>query len=825
MRRVGEKQFTVLNKSKRRIDGYDKVTGRARYAADMHAPDMLYAGVKRSPHAHAQVTHIDAQKARSIPGVQAVITFEDLPKKQSWASYMYLTDRIRYVGDCVAMVAAESKELVDEALASIEVEYEVLPVVDTIEEALAPNATVLHEKYPDNIFEESRFAIRKGDVEQGFAEADLIVEREYRTQFVEHAYIEPEAAFAYINPNDGAITVHASAQNPFFTRRYIADILDVPMSKVRLIQEVLGGTFGGKEEGVGLVAARTAYLCRETGRPVKFVFSREDSILESSKRHPFRLRYKVGVKRDGMITAFEGEQVDNSGAYNNQTQFMNWRASVHSTGPYVIPHVSTDTFGVFTNNIHSGAMRGYSSPSLIFAQEQFFEEVAEELGMDEVEFRRKNCLVSGSETATGDIVQHVSLRDILDFTVEQTDYVEKREQNHAQSAGERIKKGIGLAVAYRGCGFGGETPDASGCMMIINEDGSATISSGLAENGQGLKTVFAQIAAEASGLRYEDIQFHGVDSFSVADSGMTVASRGTVMGSQSVRMAGESMKRVMLQNALEMKAFPLDKIEEMYNLDANSLSYEKIGVDDIELSESEFFLKQYPDYKIPLRQVSSVSVWLGHQLSVYEWFRPKDLIQDHATGQGEAFPTFSYGCVVAEVEVDTKTGFVDVKHVTASHDVGTAVNPALCEGQIYGGIVMGQGYALMEEVGTDNGQVTTKNLDSYLIPTALDAPEMKINLFESDDETGSFGAKSLGEPATEIVAAAIANAIYNATGRRIRENPCDLERVLLGKKLTKPKKSKTVNNGLQMTLSVNETEDALTTEVNAAEMKTTTVQS
>lgn len=788
MRKVGEKQFNVLNQSKPRIDGVEKVTGRARYAADIYMDDMLHAGVKRSPYAHAKVTHIDATAAREIPGVWAVVTFEEITKKQSWASYMYLTGTIRYVGDCVAMVAAETIELVNQALDAIEVEYEPLPVVNTIEEALAPGAPAIHEKYPDNIFTESKFSIRKGDIEDGFKEADVVLEREYTTQFVEHAYIEPEAALAYPNANDGTMTIHASAQNPFFTRRYVADILSVPMNKVRMIQETLGGSFGGKEEGVGVMAGRVAYLARQTGRPVKMVYSREDSILQSSKRHPFRLRYRIGAKKDGRIVAFAGEQVDNSGAYNNQTQFMNWRASVHSTGPYIIPHVKTDTYGVFTNNVHSGAMRGYSSPQLIFGQEQLIDELADELGIDHVEFRRINCLKSGTETATGCTVEHVSLEDLLLYTTEQTDYLKKCEEYRKQDQDARMKKGIGLSIAYRGCGLGGETPDASGCMMIINEDGSATISTGLAENGQGLKTVFAQIAAEASGMRLEDISFYGTDSHFMADSGMTVASRGTVMGSQSTRMAGASMKKLMQKNTIDVKGLPLDEVRKAYNLSEEELNWDSVTPDDVEIVHGEVFLKDYPQVKVPLKNVANASFWSGNQLSVYEWFKPADLIQDHHTGQGETFPTFGYECLVAEISVDTKTGFVHVDKVTASHDVGTAINPALCKGQIYGGIVMGMGFALMEEVDIEAGQVKTQNLDTYLIPTSLDAPEMDIHLFENDDESGTYGAKSLGEPATEAVGAAIANAIYNATGRRVRHNPADLEKVLLGRKLVKPVK-------------------------------------
>ncbi|MEG0721339.1 MAG: molybdopterin cofactor-binding domain-containing protein, partial [Lachnospiraceae bacterium] len=270
---IGEKKFHVINQSKPRLDGIEKVTGKARYAADIYMENMLYAGVLRSPYTSAKVTSIDTTKAKAIAGVEAVITFHDMKKTISWASYRYLTDRICYQGDCVAMVAAKSKSLVEDALEAIAVEYEELPGVYTIEEALEKGAPLVHPEHPGNIFEDSKFHIRKGNIAAGFEQADVVIEREYRTQFVEHSYIEPEAVVAYSNPNDGVMTVHASAQNPFFTRRYVADALGVPMNRVRLVQEILGGTFGGKEEGVGLMAGRAAYLSQVTKRPVKFVFT------------------------------------------------------------------------------------------------------------------------------------------------------------------------------------------------------------------------------------------------------------------------------------------------------------------------------------------------------------------------------------------------------------------------------------------------------------------------------------------------------------------------------------------------------------------------
>lgn len=782
---IGSKNFKVLNKSVPRIDGFDKVTGKSQYAADIYFQNMLYGGMLRSKIFPARVIKIDTSEAISIEGVKAVITADDMPKRKSWASYMYLTNKVLYPGDVVAMVAAESKELVDAALAAIKVEYEKIPGVYTIDEALEEGAPAVHPEYPDNVFTESKFSIRKGNIEEGFNGADVVIEREYRTQYAEHSYIEPEAVVAIQNPTDGLMTVYASAQNPFFTRRYIADILQTGLNRVRLVQQTLGGSFGGKEEGVGLIAARAAYLCKQTGKPVKIVFSREESFLESAKRHPFRIRYKIGATRSGKILALDGELVDNSGAYNNQTQFMNWRANVHSAGPYVIDNIKTDVYGVFTNNIHGGAFRGYSSPSLIFAQEQLIDELAEELGMDPIELRRINCLKSGSLTATSQRVDNVILEEVMDYTLEKTDFRRKRDEYKLQPSSIK-RRGIGMAICYRGCGFGAESPDASGAMIIANEDGTVTINSGLAENGQGLKTAYAQIVSETLGVPYESIQFYGVDTHSIADSGMTVASRGTVMGSQSMKKAAARLKDIMKQNAFELCCFSNENIENANNLKPGTIQgLCAASKDNIELEDGFFYLKDYPEYRVPFKNVCNSCLWTGKQMAVYEWFIPEAFNQDHHTGQGKAFPTYAYGCVVAEVEVDMELGIVELLKVTSSHDVGTAINPALVKGQVYGGIVMGQGYGIMEEVEIDKGKVSTLNLDSYIIPTAADIPQMEVNIFECNDENGTYGAKSIGEPATEAIAAAIANAVYNATGKRIRQNPADLEKVLLGKKLGK----------------------------------------
>lgn len=759
---MGQKEFKYLNKSINRVDAYDKVTGRARYSGDLEFANMLFGGTLYSPYASAKVTRIDVARARAVPGVKAVITFADLPNQISWGTYPYLTGTIRFQGDAVAVVAAETREAVDDALAAIEVEYEPQAAVFTIEEAMAPGAHAVRDEYPDNIHTPGSFKVRKGDVEAAFARCDLVLEREYRTPPVEHAYMEPEAVVAVPDTGATEMTVYASCVNPFFTRHWIADCLGLQRGKVRVMQQVLGGSFGGKEELLGQVACRAALLARKTFRPVKMVVTREESIIGSTKRHPMRLRYKVGVNRDGTLQALKCEIAENCGAYSMH-QFMNFRASVHAAGVYEIPNVHVDVFGVLTNTVTAGAMRGYSSPQIIFAQEQLMEEAAEALGMDEVEFKKRNMLKQGGTTPTGQVLDaEVILDEVVDAVLRESDYYAKRAAWAGQDG--EIRKGIGLAICYRGCGLGAESADASGCIVESHDDGSVTINSGLVENGQGLKTTFTQIVAEVLTIPPEKITFIGVDTNTISDGGITAASRATAIGSISLKRAAEELKGHMIDTAAEL----------MFHCPA----------EQIDLVDGFFVIKGVPDAKIPFDAVCAAHYWTGHQSTVYCWNRPADLgYSFEQGGGGKAFPSYTYTAVAAEVAVDTGTGQVTVEKVWSGHDVGTVVNPKMAVGQINGGVAMGVGFAVLEELDIRKGILRNKNLNTYLIPTALDVPQVMPLLFECDDPAGTFGAKSLGEPATEAVAAAIANAIYNATGDRVRSLPADLERMALHKHL------------------------------------------
>lgn len=752
-----------------KVDVLEKVTGKARYAGDLKFDGMLYAKTVYSRHPHAAILRVDTSKAEAIPGVAAVLTAKDVPGSNSlFGGYHVLTgDKVRYIGDGVALVVAADPATAAKAQKAVAVEYEPLPAVFTIDEALAPDAPVIHDFAPDNVVENSRQPLRKGDISVGFAEADRILERTYETQFVEHAYIEPEAVVAVPNPFDRSITVYGSIQNPFAARSGVADALGWSLSQVRIVQSVLGGTFGGKDEVALLLTTRAAVAAVHTGKPVRIVLTREESLAESSKRHPYRLQYKVGVKNDGRITAIEAVVIAQGGGYNNKSQFTNWRAAIHTSGCYRIPHIKTDVFGVYTNTIYGGAMRGFSSPQTIFGNESLMDEIAAELGLDPLEIRMINALRPGDTTPSGqplgDGTIPAPLPDILRDLAERTDFLRKWHAYPSANSGF-IKRGIGMAVSMRGAGLGGEGLDATGALVSIQADGSVQILSGLTENGQGLKTAHSQIVAEVLGISLDRIEYPNTDTLTIPDGGITAASRGTMIGGKAMAMAAGEVRAKLLKVAGEL------------------LQCEPA---ELEIREEVIYPVGDPARTVSYRKVVERAKAIGEMLASLQWFSPGAARLDHRTNQGEAFPTYVWGGVVAEVEVDTETGKVQVVKVTSAHDVGTAVNPQAIKGQVYGGIVMAQGMGVLEEVEEEDGLVHSLNLDEYLIPTSMDIPQMEVVIVETPDPFGPFGAKSLGEPATELPAAAIANAVAHATGRRIRHLPCNLERVLLGHKLTK----------------------------------------
>jgi len=756
---------SLIGKPERRVDALGKVTGQARFAADYNIAHQLCGEVLRPPHPHARILRIDVTKARELDGVEAVLTARDIPGEKVFGiviknQAILAEDKVRYLGDGVALVAARTREIAAEALRRIEVAYEPLPVVSDPEAALRPDAPRIHGD--DNTFVHHH--VRKGDVARGFAEADFVLERRFRTQFIEHSYLEPEAVLAEPG-EDGGVRITGCVQNLLSSRRSVAAALGLDLNRVEIVQATLGGSFGGKDEVMTAMCCRAALLARATGRPVKMVNSREASMLESYKRHPYILDYRWGAKRDGSITAMELRVLADGGAYASMSQFVTWRSVVQATGPYYCENVATDVYAVYTNNNYTGAMRGFGSPQVNFAIESMMDELAAKVGQDPLAIRLQNGFRNGAVTATGQRLTHtVSLGEVLTKAAAAADFAAKWRRYGAAPAGPR-KRGIGLACSYRGVSLGAEGVDAAGAVVSVQTDGSVIVSSGITDMGQGAQTQMAQIAAAVLGVPLRRVRFLNTNTNRVPDSGPTVASRGTIMGGSAAKKGAEIVRATLLRvgSALAgLEAAACDLADDCLVERATGrrlASFAEVA--------AECFRRGEPMYGVG-------------------WHRAPPTSWHEQDGTGEAYFTFVYGANVAEVEVDTETGKVDVVGFVSCHDVGRAINRNTVLGQFYGGVAMGLGYGLFEDFALDEAVPRQLNFDEYLIPTAMDVPPITGIIVENEDPAGPFGAKSVGEPTNEIAAPAVVNAIANATGRRITELPATLERVLLGHALMRP---------------------------------------
>jgi CO/xanthine dehydrogenase Mo-binding subunit len=754
----------IVGKSERRVDAWGKVTGKAKFAEDYSVGHQLWGKVLRSRYPHARILKIDVAAAAKLPGVEAVITAKDIPGKKVFGivtknQQILAEEKTFYRGDGIVLVAARSLEIADQALGLVTVEYDPLPVVSDPEESLKPGAPCLRGDTNEFVHHK----VRKGDIAKGFAESDFIIERRFKTQFIEHSYIEPEAVLA--EPSEqGGVRIVGSVQNLFSSRRSVAEALSLPLNKVQIIQSTLGGSFGGKDEVMTCMCCRAAILAAKTGKPVKMVNSREESMLESYKRHPYILNYKWGAKNDGSITAMEMRIIADGGAYASTSSFVTWRSVVQATGPYHCNNVKTDVYAVYTNNNYTGAMRGFGSPQVNFAIESMMDELAERVGLNPLQIRLKNCFENGSVTATGQRLNHtVSLKEVLTKAAQAINFEQKWKQSRGSAKGEK-QRGVGLACSYRGVSLGAEGVDAAETIVSVQTDGSVVISSGVTDMGQGAQTQMSQIAAEILGITMDRIQFLNTNTSHVADSGPTVASRGTIMGGTAAKKAAEEVRTTLLEVGAKM-----------VSLDAAALDLENNYLVNV---HSRARLASFSELAAECFNCGKPMIGQGwHKSPMTSWHEEN--------GQGEAYFTFVYGANAAEVEVDTGTGKVEVMDFASVHDVGKAINRAMVVGQMCGGVAMGLGYALMEEFEIENGIPKQLNFDEYLVPTSKDVPRIKTIIVENEDPAGPFGAKSVGEPTNEIAAPAIVNAIFNATGKRIYELPATLERVLLGHKLSR----------------------------------------
>ena len=754
----------VIGHSYARPDAVAKVTGAAKFADDYVFPGMLHGATLRAGYPHARILSIDTSQARALPGVHAVLTHNDVPGRNRHGLVYFdwpvlCDDKVRYLGDAVAIVAADTAEIAREALALIKVEYEPLPTVASAEQAREPGAAVVHEDWKPtgdggggNLLEHIK--VRHGDVERGFAQADVIVEREYRTPTYDHMFMEPECSIgvpAGYDADHPKLTVYVGSQIPYADRDQIAAAMDLPGDQVRVIGTLIGGGFGGKEDIMGQIHA--ALLAHATGHPVKILYDRAESLLAHPKRHATVIRIKTGARRDGKLTAVQAELVGDAGAYASLSTKVLKRATTHATGPYDIANARVDCYAMYTNNPPSGAFRGFGVTQSAFAVESNMDILAHELGMDPFELRRKNALRVGGTTATGQVLREsVGLLDCIDWVESQVNEIDQFPIPNTQFPNPQVAWGI--ACAYKNTGFGGGAPDAAEAEVEVYAGGDVTgtdveVRASSADLGQGLTTVLAQIAAEVFGLPFDRARVLLSDTDLTPDGGPTTASRQTFVTGNAARHAAEGMRERLSLVAAEHWDVPPETIR---------------------FEEGEL---RAEGHSAPFGQAVAWLLEEGREPRLRYLYHAPDTLP---LGEGgDMHFAFGFGAQAAQVAVNPESGKVQVLRIIAAADGGRALNPQAFLGQIEGGIVMGIGTALTEEYVLEEGIPQTRRWKDYRTPLMADTPEMHVHLAEHPTSTGPYGAKGVGELPSIPTAPAICNAIYNAVGVRIYQLPVKLE--------------------------------------------------
>jgi len=761
---VGDNRY--IGKEIPRIDALEKATGSIKYMSDLYFPDMLYGKVLRAKHPHAKILKIDTSKARVLPGVATVITYEDIPGTNGFGIVVpdmpvLCSDKVRYIGDAVCAVAAETEEIAEQALSLVEVEYEPLPVVDDPIEAMKETAPKIQDSGNIHLHTE----IKRGDVLEAFKRADLIVENTYLTGRQEHAFLETEGGVALLE-EDGTLVMYVGSQYPQRDQLQLSRCLSLSPNKIRVISYPVGGAFGGKDELT--IQPILGLLALKTKHPVKMVLSREESIVSYWKRHPFIMHYKTGVKEDGTIIAQEIKLIEDKGAYSSLGGPILNLAVEHACGAYRVDNVHIDAYAVFTNNGIAGAFRGFGVPQVTFAVETQIDIIAEKLQIDQIELRRKNALRKGDTTPIGNkLTTSVGTLEVLD-AIEKSDLWKNRNELKRKSNPSKpwIKRGVGIALTYQGTGLGVGIPDYGGAFLSFNEDGSFTVKIGTVDYGQGILTSYAQIVAEALKVDISRVKVILGDSFLTADSGPTSASRGVYTGGKASMIACEKMI-----NELKVKA------SEILNESLESLDYEN----------GFFFSRNDINLKVPYEEIAHYIKEKGEKLPETEGYflmPTADIKIKDAFGLPHYIFAFSAHSVL--VEVNTLTGEVSVLEGAEAVDGGVIINMQGYEAQVEGGFVMGMGYGLMEHVQIDKGFFQNINFSTYIIPSIKDVPrEVKAIPVINPEDTGPYRSKGIAETVMVATAPAITNAIHNAIGIRIFGIPANSEIVY---KLIKEKK-------------------------------------
>jgi CO/xanthine dehydrogenase Mo-binding subunit len=734
------------------VDGEAKARGSLAFLQDMTLPGMLYAEMVLARRPHARIKGIAVKRALSVPGVVCVACARDVPGENRVGVVvddqpLFADDRVRYEGDCLAIVGASSREAAAAGAGQVSVAFDDLPRVLTIEEARVPEAPFLHEN--GNLAVE-RILVR-GDLGKAVGRSEHIIRQVFRTPVQEHAYIEPVGAMA-VPKGDGSMEIFAPAQCPFYIRDAVARCLGLSLSKVRVIQLPMGGAFGGKEDVPSEICGRLAVLAFVARRPVRAILTREQDMLYTSKRHPMILEYRMGCDRKGHLTFADVSIEADVGAYSTLSPIVLFRSTFHAAGPYRMDAVRIRTRGYYTNTAPKGAFRGFGTPQVVFACEAVVDDLAGAAEIDPIDFRRRNALRTGDATASGQVLEEsVGFAETLDAAEEVL--TQDRDRFRAREQGNGVIAARGAASMFYGVSLGaaGRVLDRGAANVEVLKDGSVNVFVGCTDMGQGALTVLSQITADALGVPAESILLNRVDTGVVPDSGPTVASRTTVVSGNAIIDACNRIKARLTEAARDL-------------LDVDAVYDSAIGG---AVSPSSNRTARFSELV-----AACFDKRIG--LAATGWYAVPECTVDMETGQGKAYYVYSFATDIAEVDVDTGTGEVRVRSLTAVHDSGRIVNRLTAAGQVEGGIAQGLGFAVCERFAHEDGCVATGDLSTYLIPTSLDVcDDLRVKFIECLSADGPFGAKGLGEPAIIPVAAAIANAVSNALGRRVTALPID----------------------------------------------------
>lgn len=730
--------LNAVGKSITRIDAHDKVTGRAAYPADLDIEGQLWMKLRFSDRPHARILTIDTTSAYAVPGVTAIFTAADVPANEYGlvtkdqpvlcgpGSSNPAADTVRCTMDCIAVVVAETPEIAARAAALIHIEYEELPGLFDMESAIQPDAPQIHPNNPGNVF--CHYEVRRGDIDSAWAQADVIIEGEYRTGYQEHAFLQPEAGLGYID-EQGRITVCVAGQWVHEDLWQITHALNLPEDQVRVVYPAIGGAFGGREDmSVQIVLALAVMRLR---CPVKVVWSREESIRYHHKRHPFVFRTKWGATRDGRIIAIEAKVMGDAGPYNYTSTKVVANACLMIAGPYDVPNVSVDAYAVLTNNIPTGAFRGFGAPQAALAAEGQVNKLAAALGMSPVEIRKINSIRENSILSVGTpLPAGVSMPQVIEECAMQSGFWPNTDANHLRREqysdgsaldGSSLRRGVGFACGFKNIGYSFGFPENSWAQIELHgttEIEEVVVRAAGADVGQGTHTAMMQMTADAVGVPFHKVRLAGHDTAGTQSSGSASASRLTFMAGNAIRGAAEK----------------------------------------------------------------ALQAWHNEErpaIAEYKYRPPKTTMYEPKTGKSEPNFAYGYAAQAVEVEVDIETGHVRVINVVAANDVGKAINPQQVQGQIEGAVVQAHGYALMENLISHQGRILNPHLSTYLIPTVYDIPDrVKSVILEYPDPIGPFGARGMAEMPMLPFAPAVAAAIYDATGVWIDEIPITPEKVV-----------------------------------------------